>query len=276
MKVQAYRFSDRPEVLLARLQGAAVQDKHAEKMAKRLLIASVLCLVAALPAVLVVVSLDWPFLLSAVLPVAFVVLLVFHFRHKGHDLDDRKLAAATRLLKVLKADIPASHAVQLHVDFRDHRKGGRLLGKTGSRFGAKSYKYTHRWLELRTRLADGNAVALSVTDRVARKEKPKRKYTKVREKHSELLVLALRLDKRYGSAEEAVKRLAGLAPRGALRVARQVGRGRILKAAVTTPSAVSVSGRMSNKTGFENLTSGDSLLQVLRWAYRGLAPSKAA
>ena len=62
------------------------------------------------------------------------------------------------------------------------------------------YDYEHAWFELSARLADGNVVSLGVRQEITRKEKSKRKYTKVRERVSSDIALSMKL--REGSAED--------------------------------------------------------------------------
>jgi hypothetical protein len=277
MRVDRYAFQDPVGPLLARLDRAAVSDKAAERLKSRwtgfgclgiaLVVAGIVGGAAAgLPVLFAIAVLG--------LPVA-VVCFVKAARHGRHDLDDRKLASARRLLALLRADIPKEWPVAIEVDFRPYDKT-EPLEKTGGRFGPKAFRYEQRWLQLRANLADGTALVVSLTDRVSRKEKPKRKRTKVSETFVTLAALSLRLDKRYGDASAAASRLAGTSPDPAWRVRFCRGRGRVLKATLATPAGRRVQNRGTTANGMDGIGNADTLLRSLRWIYAGLASPRAA
>jgi hypothetical protein len=275
MRVERYVFQDPVAPVLARLERAAASDKTAERLKSRwtgfgcagigLLVAGIFAGNAWAPLFLLV-------LLGLVLA---VVGFVKAARHARFDLDDRKLAAARRLLALLRADIPAEWPVALEVDFRPYDKT-EPLEKSGGRFGPKAFRYEQRWLQLRANLADGTAVVATLTDRVSRKAKPKRKRTKVSERYVTLASLGLRLDKRYGDAGAVASRLAGTSPDPSWRVRFCRGRGRVLKATLSTPPGRRVRNRGTTESGMDAVGNADTLLRSLRWIYAGLAAPRAA
>jgi hypothetical protein len=272
MRKAEYRYADRAEALLSLFEKINVSDKQAERKAKRGL------------TVVIVSGIAWFFsifgmafhallaLLMGVLLLTTLVALVYWYLQQRQDLDDRKVATLLRLLRVLRADVPASEKVAVRVDLRDYAKGGRLLSKQ-SRGGVRVFRYEQSWLEWRTRLADGNALAMTITDRARRKEKRKHKSTKVTERIGSAATLVVRLDKRYGDAAALAARLERLPLQAPFRLRRVAARGRGVRISFVTPVATSVKGA---RQGFEGLASGDTLLLALRWFYSGLAAARQA
>ena len=162
------------------------------------------------------------------------------------------------------------------MDFRTYDKGGTVLEKTGGRSSARSAKYAHEWLVLRANLADGSSVVASLADKVSRKEKPKRKRTKVAETFVTRASVTLRLGKGRGSAEAVALRLRGTSPPGGCSVLSLEGRGRVLSAVVAAPVARRVVNRSTTESGMDRLASGDTLLQTLSWLYGGVAATVRA
>src|SRR5512145_514752 len=202
MKKEAYRLSELPDALIATLENAAVLDKRAEKQTMTFGCASGLCFVGGIGGISLGAGLHWAFIPVGILSfVAFVVLLTLSILKNRFDIDDRKIKTALRVIKVLRPDMAGGERVQLMLDFRDYQKGGTSLpvdAAQGGFGGPKLYKYSHPWLELRTRLADGTAVMATFAERVTRREKPKRKRTKVTERFVGEVGLLVRLAKQHG------------------------------------------------------------------------------
>ena len=273
MQVGSYTLQGTADVLLRQLEAAERRDNEAEVKAKRYGCTTAFCLVFGI--VLSVIGIGFPLLLLLSLPmvVAGFVFAVKYSREKKHDLDDRKLEAALRVVKVLRADIPAQEEIGLKLDFRGYRAGGRLVTKEGGWFSSlKVYDYEHAWFDFTAKLADGNVVALAVTEEVTRKEKSKRKYTKVRERISSEVSLSVKL--REGDAAQVQARLAGAPP--GLAVRRCGGQGAHLRVSLEGGQSISTQGRGSASTNGRPLD-GDTLLGALLWVYGGIAPpAKAA
>ncbi len=273
MQVGAYTFKGTADVLVRQLEAAERRDNEAEVKAKRYGCTTAFCFVFGIVLSFVAIGFPLLLLLGPPLVVAGIVFAVKYSREKKHDLDDRKLEAALRVVQVLRTDIPAQEEVDLRLDFRDYRVGGRLVEKQGGWFSSlKVYEYEHAWLDFSARLADGNVVGVAVTDEVTRKEKSKRKYTKVRERVSSDIALSLKL--REGSAEDVRARVSG-APRG-LAIRRLDARGARLTAVLRGGQALTQKGRTGSSTTGEPL-GADTLLGALLWVYAGIAPpGKAA
>jgi hypothetical protein len=271
MRVDAYRLKGTADVLLRQLEAADRSDHEAERKAKRFGRMGALFLVLGVISLPFSAGVQELFFLTAILVVAGIVSLVIRAKATKFDLDDRKLDAALGLLKVLRTDISANEVIELGVDFRDYRAGGRLINKDGGWLSSlKVYDYEHDWFHITARLADGNVVSMSVTDEISRKEKSKRKYTKVRERTSSDVSLSIKL--REGDAPSIRARLSGAPP--GLAIKRLVGEGPHFRASFVGGQTLSTSGRGSSTQG-EPL-GGDALLGALLWVYGGIAPAKTS
>lgn len=267
-----YRHAERADVLLPLFERVHQEDEAAERRSARgrnfAIGSGVAWFVSMFVAGFIHPML---FVGSGLLLLGVVAGGVYWYIHQRHDLDDRKVATVLRLLRVLRADVPATQKLLVHIDHRSYRKGGTLLEKSNAG-GVRFFRYEHPWLGLRARLADGSTVALAITDRVRRKEKPKRKYTKVAEHTVSRVTVAVRLARRYGDAAVVAERLRGRALGERFELRQVVGRGRVVKATFVTPVAASFTNRSGTQTsGVEALGSGDTLLLALRWIYGGLA-----
>jgi hypothetical protein len=278
VKIGRYVWEGRAEHLLALIARANKEDDVAEKLQSRWTGVGCTGVVLVIGTFIAAANLGKPAVFA--IPVLALVLTVVAFvkarRHGEHDLDDRKLGSARRVVSVLRADVPSTWPLGLEVDFRTYEQGGTVLEKTGGRFSARSAKYAHEWLELRANLADGSSVVATLMDKVSRKEKPKRKRTKVAETFVTRTSVTLRLGKGRGSAEAVALRLRGTQPPGGCRVLSLEGRGRVLSAVVAAPVARRVVNRSTTETGMDRLASGDTLLQTLSWLYGGVAAALRA
>jgi hypothetical protein len=280
MKVDLYQMSGPFEQLLKRFEEAHESDKWAEGKASLFgwlgwgAIASlILCFVVA-----VYGEMFGLFFGAAFFAVVAVVMFVVRSRYKKFDLDDRKLAAVTQFLKIVSSDTGKDSPLKVIIDFRDYRTGGELLNqnKEGGglfSYGVTIYKYAHRWFKIGGALLDGNRYEPEVTDRVTRKEKPKRKYTKVKERVASVLTLKLHFrEDRYGNPQSVATALQQLQPPSGLGIKALNARGKNLSVVLAAPEMVTVRGRYGTdltQPGLE--VTGNTLLQVMLWAYDGIA-----
>jgi len=276
VKIERYAWEGPAEHLLALLQRAESEDDTAEKLKGRwggLGCAGLAALVGG-----VIVAFNLSVVVGVAVAVVALVFTIFAFRkashHGTHDLDDRKLRAARRAVSVLRADVPAAWPLGLEVDFRPYNEAGTVLEQTGSRFGPKSVKYLQEWLVLRANLADGSSVVAVLSDKISRKEKPKRKRTKVAEAYVTRASVTVRLPKGR-DAQAAAARLQGTSPPGGCRALSLEGNGRVLSAVVAAPIGRKVTNRGTSETGMDQLASGDTVLQTLSWLYGAVAASSA-
>jgi hypothetical protein len=209
--------------------------------------------------------------LGGLAPVTAVVCGLLWWRYQSHDLDDRKISSLVRLLKVLKADVPADTAVHVTVDFRDYKTGGTKTAGEGY-----VGEYEHNWLIVQTHLFDGTAAELRLVDTVKRKEKPKRKKNTVKERIATSAFATLRLARAHGDAAAVRDRLAALPPPAPLVVHRLTGSGRSLGVVLRAPVALRVDSRRTKREeNLDKMAGGDTLLQALRFLFRGLAARAA-
>ena len=282
MSVDRYEFDAPILPLLRRLQAAATADKAAEarasKQGKRAGCLGLLGFLSIFGVVFSMAELDLPWWLGLLPPSLLVAAIYFGvraYRASRFDLDDRKLEAVTKVLRALRADADDDQNVNLTIDFRPYVKGGELQEESGGRMSAVREKtYSHRWVELSSGLVDGTRYQLAVTDVIDRKEKRKRKYTKVKERIRSTISLQMRLKAaKYGPADAVAAVLQATPPPAPLSLKRVVAKGQNLSLALTTPAARRVSGRSRQEPDPELLVSGDSLLKTFLWAYDGLGRS---
>jgi hypothetical protein len=282
VRKRRYVFVETADALVARARAIETGDDTAEKRKATVkkgagvgCLGSVVLFIAAM-----LTGAAWPDAAPVLLVVAIVLAVLTvvvggttYAWYAGLDLDDRKVQTLTRFLGVLRADVPSAAPLRLEVDLRDYRKGVRVKKESGGWFsGLMTYGYEHTWLTLDTSLADGTRVRVAVTDHVKRKEKRKRKYTKVRERAIASVTLSLRLGKAYEDADVVAGRITALGPPPSLHVEEIRGQGRVLHVTVRGEPDWRTSGRTGNDSPLAP-SNGDTLLHTLRWVYRGLAPA---
>lgn len=286
-----YQISETADSALGRLAVLAVYDRGIERRRRLCGWLTVAC-VPALLFFLVNDSLDdWTRVVGLAAALALGSFLFVRWRvYRRRDLDNRKIATLQRLLRVLRADIRRDERVALAVDLRPYTAVPPVLKQ-----GAVS-RYRHRWLVLAVRLADDNALRLSVSDRVKRKRK--RKGTA--ERGTSAIALTVRLAKRYRPIEPIAAALrAGRPPVGLVASQRQVTDGAAPRPAAgragrpgkggappsAAPPSIAAAGpiirlglRTSNAAGGPALAlaDGDMLLHVLRWTYAAIAAARRA
>lgn len=173
------------------------------------------------------------------------------------------------MVGVLRADIAPGKRVHLKLDFRPYTTSDRKSKEAGVS------KYRQSWFRAAAPLADGTDFFVEITDLASRREKSKRKYTKVTERFSSLLAFSLKPDKRYGDPESLVKAVRSAPAPPSLSVQRLSHKGRRLVAVLKTPRATRVKGRIGTTArGMEHLANGDAVLRSLRWFYRGISSTR--
>ena len=260
------RLDARVEAVISRFSVAWVEDKAIERKAKRYTWLAVGCavLTIALGAVVGPVA-------AAPAGALLVACAIAAVRFHRLDIEDRKLQAVLRVLKVLRADIPRDQRVALTVDLRRYTAGAKV--KNG-----RVTRYRHPWLQLTTTLADGNAITLEASDRV--KEKSKRKTTRTLA-HSEVRI-AVRFAKRYRPIGPIADALRGHAPGAGSPGPFTPGAGdrsaeaeRRLEACYRTRRADGAAPAAAPR-GWDGLATADTLLATVRHVYRGIARAQRA
>jgi len=282
VRARGYRLEATLPSLLQCLEVARADDSKAEARVRTYGKLMVACLLGAAASLFVgffgltlgLAPVLW--LIPGLLLVA-LLLAVLRWDTRRSDLDDRRLIAALRVIRMLQADTPVGSEAELHLDFRDYQKGGQKTGQQGRWYNAvRSKQYRHEWFRLTGALADGTRYRLAATDAVSRKEKRKRKYTKVRERYRGLIQLQLRLRPETCSDLSALATtLRGPPAPPKLHVRSTAARGRRLVATLAgTGTMTRVRGRYRpTQQGREYLVNGDMLLQTMLWAYDGIGRS---
>ena len=163
MKVAAYRLEDTAAGFLARFEATHASDKAAEKAIRRAKVTAIVAAVCTLPSCLVGIGLGLELLLFKISLSIALGALAFWFWKRRYDIEDRKLQAVVRVLKVLRADVPAQGKLGVNVDFRGYRRGGTVVKKEGGFFSSvKSKRYRHDWLQIQAPLLDGSRVQINV------------------------------------------------------------------------------------------------------------------
>jgi len=284
VRVRAYRLEATLPSLLQRLEAARSHDAKAEARVHtygRLMVGSLIGAGASLfvgffGLTLGLAPVLW--LVPALLLAALALRLLRWYARRS-DLDNRKLHAAIRVIRMLHADTPVGAEAELYVDFRSYDKGGHKTGQQGRWYNSvRSKQYRHEWFRLTGALADGTRYRLAATDAVARKEKRKRKYTKIREHYRGLIQLQLQLlPRKHGDPGSLARALRDLPAPPKLRVRSTAVRGQRLVATLSgTGTMTRVRGRYRpTQQGTDTLVNGDMLLQTMLWAYDGVGRSLA-
>jgi hypothetical protein len=99
------------------------------------------------------------------------------------NFDDRRHKMPAQLVEYLKTDIPPDRPVELEVDFRHYRESSEFqTAKDGGVFSSiTKTEYEVPWFNLKGQLYDGSKFRLKIVQGAKRKEKRKRKRTKVTE-----------------------------------------------------------------------------------------------
>jgi len=215
------------------------------------------------------------FIIPGIAVPCFVVALIIYILLVRRDLDNRKLDTALKFVEMMGQDVPDNANMAIFVDFGDYQSAGKLLSKEGGMMSVKEMSYEHPWFKCTGALYDGNRFEMEVVQCIKRKEKRKRKYTKVKEKIVEKATLSLKLNPRiYPSPETVAQQVTtGQLPQGFI-VNRSLGRNRVLKIAAATPPAVIVNGRYGVSGDYDNLFDGDKLLGLVIDAYSGLQKAR--
>jgi hypothetical protein len=273
MERQAYSLEGAAQQLLGDLDLAQAQDKIAERQKDRWRQLGCLGIAVAFLSIFGLALSNAALAVTVAGVVVGVAGFVVAGRRGRFDVDDRKLGSARRLIRVLQADIPASWPIGLTLDLRPYDKAGPPVEEDKA---ARRRRWEQTWLELRANLADGCSVVALLRDEVSRKEKPKRKRTKVAERFATEATVKLHLARQYGDAEALVSRLQA-APQGhEWTVVSCRGRGRALWLTVAPPTGLRVSNRSTTVRGMDKLADGDTLLQALHWVYGEIAASRRA
>jgi hypothetical protein len=252
------KFREPADTIVSRFTVAWVEDKAIERKKRQHVWAMVGFGAAALVSIIATVVLE-ALPLLAVGAVAIVLVVATGYRWRAYsrlDIDDRKLQTVLRVLKILRADIPRAERVSLSVDLRDY-------DATASNPGPVAV-FTDAWFRLTTRLADGNVVTLTLTDRIKRKTKRK---GRLRFAARSQIRVAVRLAKQYRPAASIASRLQA-------RSRRERDGLRLAGVTATSESRLAAAFRSPRVQVLTELPAGDAALQALASVYSGIAAAR--
>lgn len=276
MKVGEYRQQGTVEQLLRFLAQARLSDKTSEKKVRRFGCLSGILVIAAIASFIAASSNESGLLALVGIGVSAVAIgsIIGFAKAAARDLDDRKLDSAIRFLSVIRADVPRAAVLNLRIDFRSYERGGELLrDQRGG--GIRQRKYAHDWLDLSCKLLDGTVLRVRAGDRVSRKEKSKRKYTKVKERFIGQVNVHLRLgEKRYLVPGDVAAALKSAKRPVAIQRHAVVQKERDLSVVLSTQAATRVSGRGVIEPDQAAMLNGDTLLAGLLWVFGGVGSSR--
>lgn len=201
---------------------------------------------------------------------------VQYYKFKNEDMENRRLELPLRFLEILGRDIPHKRKCRLNVNFDGYEKHGQLLNQSGNMFTCRLKEYEDHWFSAKGSLCDNTLFRVNILQSVKRKEKSKRKYTKVNERITEKIKLTLRVSP---EAYPEWAKLDQLLQQGGVpetEIAYAVSNGTVRIVAVRQPAK-----RCSNRSGQQtqdehNLTSGDTLLQLFMYVYAQLQHCRGA
>ncbi len=197
----------------------------------------------------------WGVAVSALIVV--VAALLYYGWINDDDIEDRKLRTARELLRTLRPELKPGRPAQLGIDFRlyDNSKTDGV------------------WMTLATTLDDDTGLKLDISTHYKRKTRPKRKYTKIKDKLHERITLTFTPPKgrRFNpepSQPIAPARISTLT----LRTAKVSPRATVLTYA--SPQMLRVRGRGGwSNHGLMHLIDERDAVSAIIASYRALAES---
>ncbi|MHB9025621.1 MAG: hypothetical protein ACYC7E_15870 [Armatimonadota bacterium] len=198
---------------------------------------------------------------------------------KKQDMEDRRLMLAQRFLEVIGQDVPGRAQCSVGISFDHYKTHGKLVEKEGGGWlnPITRYKYQDTWFSARGRLYDGNRFRATIEQTIHRKEKAKRKYTKVNERVIEEVTLVLRVSQEgYPNWAQLAQALQPGVVEGVQITGVQVTNGSV-RIKGKTPASIQRTGRAGTQSeGADNLASGDTLLKLFLYVYSQLQNCRAA
>jgi hypothetical protein len=182
-----------------------------------------------------------------------------------NDVDDRKLALPSDLLDTLRPELKPARPVHIAIDFRAYDRAA------GKRQGSGAFEHP-RWLQVELPLLDGTRARLEVSTRVKRKEREKRKYTKVKDKIVDEIRVELRAPRELSPPADVQTRFN--VPGMRIKDARVSGRA--ARFVFECGPAITLSLRASWWwKDIESLVDSQKLLGALVFAYKATAAAGA-
>ncbi|MCA9553047.1 MAG: hypothetical protein KC933_23625 [Myxococcales bacterium] len=173
-----------PEAMLERCVALHTADKTAEARKKRFTTLGAIAGGATVLSFFAAGITETPALFGLV--AVFLALAIGLFIARGvfgaADIDDRRLHVVRTLVEVLKEDMKRQAPVQLWLDFGGYHRTRAEGRGTGMFRSTGQLTYQRPWLRMTFTLADGSQVAVHASTTCKRKERSKRKYTKIKDR----------------------------------------------------------------------------------------------
>ncbi len=245
------------EQVLARCDEIHAEDKKAERRKKIVIGVGI---AAAIPTFIVTVAVfDNPFALLVVFFAGFGLAYYIYAKVGAADVEDRKLEVVQSLLTQLGPELRRNRPVKVDVDFSAYTHSG------GS----------HEWLKLDLALMDGTGVRVQGVTSFKRKTRAKRKYTKIKDKVRDRLIVTLAPPK--GHAFNTGAQLQTGARVGGMTVRRWSVKPRAARVEFETGVMMRVKGRQGwTGVGLEGSLDGRMVLAGIMASYRMVAASNRA
>ena len=189
----------------------------------------------------------------------------------GEDIENRRLSGPQHFLEILGNDVPRKGKCTLSLNFDGYLKHGKLVSKSGSFLTGTQAMYQDNWLSAKGILCDGSVFRFGIDQYVSRKERKKRKYTKVAERKLEKLNLSLKVSPDAYPEWQQLATLLQPGPVNSLQVTRVNVANNTIRVTAVTPPFRKVTGRTGTQvSGSEVLTDGDMMLQLFVYVYAQL------
>jgi hypothetical protein len=218
-------------------------------------------------------------ILATVAAVMAVVVCAVQMMKAGRlILDRRRFQLAAEVVRHLACDMGRTAPVQLTLDYnRYHQPGYRTsAGQVGS---SQVSSYELPWLSLGATLLDGNSLQIETRMFVKRKERAKRKYTKVKEMLWEGVTLTLKVK---GSNSEGMERLPEflrtprLPPGAVMKKAKVEGTRLTLEVETQRQQRLKDRSSTTNADADQHLADGHVILMMCLAAYHALGECRGA
>lgn len=275
-----YRRIATPDEIISDMERLGQMDKAYEAKERFWLILAIIATVLSVLTVFFAFPLVaggerlWYVPVPVVIVVATIVAWILKRRRGRFNLEDRRYRLVAEVLPFLALDIPSDRPVAVAIDFNDyHQKKYQAASEGGMVSATHQYAYSLPWLRLEGALCDGSRFRLAATMVVKRKERRKRKHTKVKEAFRDNITLALRVKpNRYAGLERAAELIAeadaleGINFKGA-----RVDGPRVILSAVTDRKVrVKARSGTTGEKGPDQVTSRDAILSLFLAVYHAL------
>jgi hypothetical protein len=266
-----YQQNALPTVIVSELEKLFASDKVVERKIKiytgSLIISIILTIIGFILIPVIIIGI-----------IALIISIVQLVRYRKQNIEDRKLLTGLKLAQILGIDLKKNSPLDISISFDNYLEHGKPLR------GNKSLgKYLVTWLQAHGRLADSTVFDLKVHQKVSRKERRKRKYTKVKEVFNEIVSLNLRpisedfpkLDQYPQALQKQRQQTINMGKKVyPLDIRRAVVRNGTIRLMATARPYMKVTGRGVQENGKENLVDGDTLLLFIIEAYAALRRCK--